>query len=46
MDATSLIDTILDRSVVLGYGNMGFEVRRRLSGWPADPRRMDSRPYW
>jgi hypothetical protein len=20
--------------VVLGYGNTGFEVRRRLSGWP------------
>ena len=43
MDATSLIDTILDRSVVLGYGNTGFEVRRRLSGWPADPPRMDGR---
>jgi dehydrogenase/reductase SDR family member 12 len=43
MDATSLIDTILDRSVVLGYGNAGFEVRRRLSGWPADPPRMDGR---
>jgi hypothetical protein len=24
MDATSLIDTILDRSVVLGYGNTGL----------------------
>ena len=43
MDGTSLIDTILDRSVVLGYGNTGFEVRRRLSGWPADPPRMDGR---
>jgi dehydrogenase/reductase SDR family member 12 len=43
MDATSLIDTILDRSVVLGYGSTGFEVRRRLSGWPADPPRMDGR---
>ena len=43
MDATSLIDTILDRSVVLGYGNTGFEVRRRLPGWPADPPRMDGR---
>ena len=43
MDATSVIDTILDRSVVLGYGNTGFEVRRRLSGWPADPPRMDGR---
>ena len=43
MDATSLIETLLDRSVVLGYGNTGFEVRRRLSGWPADPPRMDGR---
>src|SRR2546423_13548253 len=43
MDATSLIDTILDRSVVLGYGNTGLAVRRRLSGWPADPPRMDGR---
>jgi hypothetical protein len=38
-----LIDTILDRSVVLGYGNTGSEVRRRLPGWPADPPRMDGR---
>ena len=29
--------------MVLGYGNTGFEVRRRLSGWPADPPRMDGR---
>jgi NADPH:quinone reductase-like Zn-dependent oxidoreductase len=29
--------------VVLGYGNTGFEVRRRLPGWPADPPRMDGR---
>jgi dehydrogenase/reductase SDR family protein 12 len=43
MDANSLIDTILDRSVVLGYGSTGFEVRRRLSGWSADPPRMDGR---
>jgi dehydrogenase/reductase SDR family member 12 len=43
VDATSLIDTIPARSVVLGYGNTGFEVRRRLSGWPADPPRMDGR---
>src|SRR6185437_12867937 len=43
MDATSLIDTVLDRSVVLGYGSTGFEVRRRLPGWPADPPRMDGK---
>ena len=29
--------------MVLGYGNTGFEVRRRLPGWPADPPRMDGR---
>jgi hypothetical protein len=43
MDATSVLDTVLDRSVVPGYGSTGFEVRRRLSGWPADPPRMDGR---
>ena len=45
MDATSVIDTILDRSVVLGYGNAGFEVRRQLSGWPADLPRMTAGPW-
>lgn len=43
MDVTSAVDTILDRSVVLGYGNTGFEIRRRLPGWPADPPRMDGK---
>ena len=43
MDIASAVDTILDRSVVLGYGNTGFEVRRRLPGWPADPPRMDGK---
>jgi dehydrogenase/reductase SDR family protein 12 len=43
MDAASVIDTVLDRSVVLGYGSTGFEVRRRLPGWPAGPPRMDGR---
>lgn len=32
-----LIDTALDRSVVLGYGAPGLAIRRRLPGWPADP---------
>ncbi len=35
------IDTVLDRSIALGYGNVGLRVRRHLSGWPADPPRMD-----
>lgn len=43
MDATSLIDTILDRSVILSYGNTGYEIRRRLPGWPANPPRMDGK---
>ncbi|MBV8221008.1 MAG: SDR family NAD(P)-dependent oxidoreductase [Solirubrobacterales bacterium] len=36
-----LIDTALDRSIVLGYGRIGLLARRRLPGWPADPPRID-----
>ncbi|HKO28926.1 MAG TPA: SDR family NAD(P)-dependent oxidoreductase [Solirubrobacteraceae bacterium] len=36
-----MIDTVLDRSIALGYGNAGLLVRRRLPGWPADPPRID-----
>lgn len=36
-----MIDTLLDRSIALGYGNVGLVARRRLPGWPADPPRMD-----
>jgi dehydrogenase/reductase SDR family member 12 len=32
-----MIDTILDRSIVLGYGDLGLLVRRRLPNWPSDP---------
>jgi dehydrogenase/reductase SDR family protein 12 len=35
------IDTVLDRTIALGYGDVGLRVRRRLPGWPADPPRMD-----
>ena len=35
--ASSLVDTALDRSVVLGFSAVGPAVRRRLPGWPADP---------
>lgn len=31
------VDTVLDRSVVLGYPRWGLALRRRLPGWPADP---------
>ncbi|HEY1915480.1 MAG TPA: SDR family NAD(P)-dependent oxidoreductase [Streptosporangiaceae bacterium] len=42
-DAASLADTVLDRSVAFGYASTGFEIRRRLPGWPADPSRMDGK---
>jgi dehydrogenase/reductase SDR family protein 12 len=32
---TNLLDTVLDRSVVLGYSKVGSALRRRW--WPADP---------
>jgi NAD(P)-dependent dehydrogenase (short-subunit alcohol dehydrogenase family) len=28
----------MDRTLVLGYTKVGLDVRRRLPGWPADPR--------
>ncbi|MFG3125743.1 SDR family NAD(P)-dependent oxidoreductase [Streptomyces sp. NPDC048201] len=43
MSVTSLIDTALDRSVVLGYGWPGLIVRRALPGWPDGPERMDGK---
>lgn len=39
----NLIDTALDRTIVLGYGNPGLAIRRRLADWPADPPRLDGR---
>jgi dehydrogenase/reductase SDR family member 12 len=38
---SNLVDTVLDRSIALGYGTVGLEARRRLPGWPEDPPRMD-----
>lgn len=32
-----MLDTALDRSIVLGYTSIGHAVRRRLPAWPADP---------
>ncbi len=43
MEAETFIDTALDRSVVLGYANIGLAVRRRLPGWPAEPGRLDGK---
>lgn len=31
------IDTLMDRTLVLGYTKVGLRVRRALPGWPADP---------
>ena len=35
MGMTNLLDTVLDRSVVLGYSKVGSALRQRW--WPADP---------
>ena len=37
MTLSAVVDTVLDRSVVLGFAQVGLSVRSRLSGWPADP---------
>jgi dehydrogenase/reductase SDR family member 12 len=39
----TVIDTVLDRSIALGYGRPGLLARRRLPGWPADPPRIEGR---
>ena len=31
------VDTLMDRSLVLGYTRVGLRVRRALPGWPVDP---------
>lgn len=33
-----LVDVALDRTVAPGFTSLGLAVRRRLPGWPADPR--------
>src|SRR5947209_2390455 len=43
MQIPSLIDTALDRSIALGYGNVGLAVRRRLPDWPRELPRMDGK---
>ena len=39
--SAEVIDTVLDRSIALGYGRLGLLVRERMPGWPADPPRID-----
>lgn len=41
MTAAETLDTVLDRTIVLGYGEVGLRIRRHLPSWPADPPRMD-----
>jgi len=43
MNLTGVVDTVLDRTIAPGYGNVGLAVRKRLAGWPADPPRMDGK---
>jgi len=43
MDLANALDTGMDRSIALGYGNVGLLIRRRLPGWPADPPPMNGR---
>ncbi len=43
MDLARSFDTLLDRTIALGYGNVGLLLRRRLPGWPADPPRMEGK---
>jgi NAD(P)-dependent dehydrogenase (short-subunit alcohol dehydrogenase family) len=43
MSLSTTIDTLLDRSIALGYGSLGLVVRERLRGWAAELPRMDGR---
>lgn len=38
-----IVDTVLDRSVLGGYGSPGIRLREHLSTWPADPPRLDGK---
>lgn len=37
MRLSRVIDTALDRTVAPGFSRVGYAVRKRLPGWPADP---------
>lgn len=43
MDAARALDTLLDRTIVIGYGSLGLHIRRRLTGWPQDAPGMDGK---
>jgi dehydrogenase/reductase SDR family member 12 len=40
---SSAIDTLLDRSIALGYGHPGLVIRRHLDWWPDELPRMDGK---
>ncbi len=37
------LDTVLDRTLALGYGSTGLSIRKRLPSWPSDLPRMDGK---
>lgn len=43
MTPSRWIDSLLDRTVVGGYGRPGLALRRHLKDWPADPERLDDK---
>jgi dehydrogenase/reductase SDR family member 12 len=43
MGPGEIIDTLLDRSIALGYAQVGLNIRRRLPGWADELPRMDGR---
>jgi NAD(P)-dependent dehydrogenase (short-subunit alcohol dehydrogenase family) len=43
MALTGALDTLLDRTIALGYGSPGLKIRRNAPDWPADPPRLDGK---
>lgn len=43
VQVSEAIDTVLDRTIVFGYGSTGLLIRRRLPGWPSDLPRMEGK---
>lgn len=43
MAVANLTDTALDRTIALGYGNVGLLARRRLPTWPPNPPRIEGK---
>jgi NAD(P)-dependent dehydrogenase (short-subunit alcohol dehydrogenase family) len=43
LEPFDLIDTALDRTIVLGFSRPGMLLRRRGAGWPPDPPRIDGK---